>query len=115
MAPQREPSRFWVLDFGFGSRISPKSAIQDPEPSPPVHSSAPRPPSADAAWQAGLDRFGLGSLAGPLGDLIRPVAWLGAQALLVLQPTVSLFGGGASLSRLVQFLEDWDSPEEPSS
>ena len=79
---------------------------------PPLDPSTPGAPSIEAAWQAGLDRWGLGSVAAPLGELIRPVAWIGAQALLVLQPTLSLFGAGPSLTRMVRLLETWDSHEE---
>src|SRR4051794_28644139 len=81
-------------------------------PSSPLDPTTPGVPSAEAAWQASFDRWGLSSLAAPLGELIRPVAWIGAQALLVLQPTLSLFGAGPSLTRLVQRLETWDSHEE---
>jgi hypothetical protein len=47
-----------------------------------------------------LARLGLESLEAPLIDLFRPVAWIGAQALLVAQPTLALFGAGAAVARL---------------
>jgi hypothetical protein len=47
-----------------------------------------------------LARLGLDSLEAPLIDLFRPVAWIGAQALLVAQPTLALFGAGAAVARL---------------
>jgi hypothetical protein len=75
---------------------------------------ADRPPAvavpAEAApWQPALDRLGLGSSAGLVTDLVRPVAWLGAQLLLILQPTLTLFGAGPSIDRLAHYLEDLDS------
>jgi hypothetical protein len=75
---------------------------------------ADRPPAAgvapdDAPWQPALDRLGLGSSAGLVTDLVRPVAWLGAQLLLILQPTLTLFGAGPRIDRLAHYLEDLDS------
>ena len=92
--------------------MAPGHVEQSAPPALPPDSSAPGTPSRDAAWPAGLDQFGLGSLAAPLAAMVRPVAWLGAQALLVLQPTLSLFGAGPALTRLIQQLETWDSSEE---
>ncbi|MDQ2808100.1 MAG: hypothetical protein M3Z04_14485 [Chloroflexota bacterium] len=60
-----------------------------------------------------LNRAGLSSLAAPLGEMVRPFAWLGAQALLVLQPTLSLFGTGPAVARLADRWAAWDAPARP--
>ena len=58
-----------------------------------------------------LERAGLNSLAAPLGDMVRPFAWLGAQALLVLQPTLSLFGAGPAVAQLA---DRWAAEDAPA-
>lgn len=75
---------------------------------------ADRPPAvavpAEAApWQPALDRLGLGSSATLVTDLVRPVSWLGAQLLLILQPTLTLFGAGPRVDHLTDYLETLDS------
>ncbi len=65
---------------------------------------------AEPAWAPPLQRLGLGALTSPLEEMVRPVAWLGAQAVLILQPALSLFGAGPAVSRLVEALEALDSP-----
>lgn len=60
-----------------------------------------------------LDRAGLSSLAAPLGEMVRPFAWLGAQALLVLQPTLSLFGAGPAVTQLADRWAGDDGPPRP--
>ncbi len=74
----------------------------------------PSPPLAERGnpryW---LDRAGLGSLAGPLEEMLRPFAWLGAQALLVLQPTLSLFGAGSAVAQLADRWATGDAPPGP--
>ena len=75
---------------------------------------ADRPPAvavpAEAApWQPALDRLGLGSSATLVTDLVRPVSWLGAQLLLILQPTLTLLGAGPRVDHLTDYLETLDS------
>jgi hypothetical protein len=74
--------------------------------------SAPPDPAAARGWQAAITGLGLNSSAPLLRDLVRPLGWLGAQALIVLQPTLALLGAGASATRLIAYLEALDHPEE---
>src|SRR5438552_5434812 len=63
----------------------------------------------DAAWRTALAarvaRLGLGSSARLILESLRPVSWLGAQALWVAQPTLALLGWSAGAGRLARALE----------
>lgn len=71
---------------------------------------SPASADADAAWTgrvAGeLDRLGLASSARLLLLGLRPLGWLGGQALWAAQPVLALFGAGAPTARLARTLED---------
>jgi hypothetical protein len=76
-----------------------------------------RPAAPTAAGPDLVVRLGLESTMPLLADLVRPFAWLGAQALLILQPTLVLFGAGDTGARLTRLLEQPDgarpsAPEE---
>jgi len=85
------------------------------DPCEPGHSTPstipPMPERGDPLYW--LDRAGLGSLAAPLGEMLRPFAWLGTQALLVLQPTLSLFGAGTAVAQLADRWTAGDAPAGP--
>ncbi len=83
------------------------------EPSPITLTGGPTVPdrSDPLYW---LDRAGLRSLAAPLGEALRPFAWLGAQALLVLQPGFSLLGAGSTVARLAEQWAALDAPTAPN-
>ncbi|MGI8586780.1 MAG: hypothetical protein ACR2M0_03715 [Chloroflexia bacterium] len=60
-----------------------------------------------------IERLGMGSSAALFLDLIRPVSWLGAQFMLIMQPALSVFGAGREAGRLADYLEALDAPHEP--
>ena len=53
-----------------------------------------------------LSRLGLTSSARLVLDTLRPVGWLGGQALWLAQPLAALFGAGGRVGRLARTLED---------
>lgn len=57
---------------------------------------------------ATLDRLELRGVADFLLDVCRPFGWLGAQLVLVAQPTLSLFGADRHSARLAAWLEQLD-------
>jgi hypothetical protein len=71
---------------------------------------SPAPADVAAAWTgrvaAELDRLGLASSARLVLLGLRPLGWLGGQALWAAQPVLALFGGGAHAARLAHTLED---------
>jgi hypothetical protein len=75
-----------------------------------VEAGKPAPADVDAAWTgrvAGeLDRLGLASSARLLLLGLRPLGWLGGQALWAAQPVLALFGAGGQTARLARTLED---------
>jgi hypothetical protein len=73
----------------------------------PADRPAPAPPWAAIAGRLGLGPDGLG-----LDEFLRPVAWLGTQAVLVLHPTLALLGAGPNADRLVHYLEQLDTPPD---
>lgn len=59
------------------------------------------------AWVAAeLARLGLSSSARLLLLSLRPMGWLGGQALWAAQPVLALFGGGDRTAHLARTLED---------
>ena len=70
----------------------------------------PIPADADAAWTgrvaAELERLGLSSSARLLLLSLRPLGWLGGQALWAAQPVLALFGGGERTAHLARTLEN---------
>ena len=83
------------------------------------HPFAPSHSGADGAdfpapAAARLDRLGLRGVANFLLDVGRPFGWLGAQVVLVAQPTLSLFGAGQAGAKLAAWLEHVDDSEEKS-
>ncbi|HUS17629.1 MAG TPA: hypothetical protein VM536_21750 [Chloroflexia bacterium] len=88
-----------------GTNSAPHPAAKtplDPDPGVPL-----------AAGADPLARLGLESTVPLLSDLVRPFAWLGAQALLVLQPSFALFGAGNTAARLIRLLEHPDGTGGP--
>ncbi len=67
----------------------------------------------EAAMPEVIERLGMGSSATLFLDLIRPVSWLGAQFMLIMQPALSVFGAGREAGRLADYLEALDAPHEP--
>jgi hypothetical protein len=59
-------------------------------------------------WSGRLHRSGLGSVAGVLLDILEPLGPLGAQLLLVAQPSLSLITSVSrkDLNGLAQLLDD---------
>src|SRR5579859_1058085 len=72
-------------------------------PVPAAGTPYPGAPLPRAHWE-------LESVAIFCGDLLRPVAWLGTQVLLVAQPTLALLGAAAHGDRLAHYLDALDSP-----
>jgi hypothetical protein len=76
----------------------------------PVEATSLPPADADAAWTgqvaAGLDRLGLASSARLLLQSVRPLGWLGGQALWLAQPVLALFGAGTQTAHLARTLEN---------
>src|SRR4051812_25776575 len=81
--------------------------IEDSPTRLPAAGPAPAPP-----WAALVARLGLGPDGVWLDEILRPVAWLGTQAVLVLHPTLALLGAGSSADRLVHYLEQLDAPPD---
>jgi hypothetical protein len=69
-----------------------------------------RPADADAVWiervASELERLGLAETAGLVLRGVRPLGWLGGQALWAAQPVLALFGVGVPAARLARTLED---------
>ena len=84
---------------------SPPAERGRPAAASPLTHNMPGPPAA-APTALGLPPATLAFLA----DLVRPLAWFGAQGLLVLQPALTLLGAGGLASRLAQALEHLDMP-----
>jgi hypothetical protein len=65
---------------------------------------------SEAVWighvAATLERLGLTDTAGLVLRGVRPLGWLGGQALWAAQPVLALFGAGAPAARLARTLED---------
>jgi hypothetical protein len=81
------------------------------EPEADTAGAAGLPPAdADAAWvgrvAAALERLGLADSAGLVLRGMRPLGWLGGQALWAAQPVLALFGAGVPAARLARTLED---------
>lgn len=76
----------------------------------PVKATRRLPADADAAWTgqvaATLERLGLASSARLFLLSVRPLGWLGGQALWMAQPVLALFGAGAPIAHLARTLEN---------
>jgi len=59
-------------------------------------------------WASRLQKWGFEGLMPLAGDLLRPVAFLGAQALHLFSPILTTFAPRAEVERLARLLE---SPE----
>jgi hypothetical protein len=70
----------------------------------------PVPADATPAWTgrvaAELERLGLSTSARLLLLSLRPLGWVGGQALWAAQPVLALFGGGERTAHLARTLED---------
>jgi len=65
-------------------------------PANPAQESAPRRDSDDAlALARTLHRAGLGSVAAFALDVLKPLHWIGGQAVWVLQPFIAGLGAGS--------------------
>nr|ALS89704.1 MetaGeneMark_Unknown Function [uncultured bacterium] len=64
-----------------------------------------------APLAAQLDRLKLRGVAEFLLDIGRPFGWLGAQLVLVAQPTLSIFGADKSSREIADWLEQLDDNE----
>lgn len=89
------------------ARLIPNS---ETKPLPPTTHTTTGP---EAAMPEVIERLGMGSSAALFLDLIRPVSWLGAQFILIMQPALSVFGAGREAGRLADYLEALDAPHEP--
>ena len=63
-------------------------------------------------WTARLDRWGLMPVAPVLLQVIRPLGFIGSQALLFGQPVLTLFADAQSLDELAALLDDPDALEQ---
>ena len=61
------------------------------------------------AWTARLDRWGLTPVAPILLQVIRPLGFIGSQAMLFGQPVLTLFADAQSLDELAALLDDPDA------
>ena len=63
-------------------------------------------------WAARLDRWGLMPVAPILLQVIRPLGFIGSQALLFGQPFLTWFADVQSLDELASLLDDPDALEQ---
>ena len=64
------------------------------------------------AWAARLDRWGLMPVAPVLLQVIRPLGFIGSQALLFGQPFLTWFADAQSLDELSSLLDDPDALDQ---
>ena len=63
-------------------------------------------------WAARLERWGLMPVAPVLLQVIRPLGFIGSQALLFGQPFLTLFADARSLEELSSLLDDPDALDQ---
>lgn len=60
-------------------------------------------------WAARLERWGLRPVAPILFEVLRPMGFLGSQAVLFGQPLLNTFADARSIKELVSLLDDPDA------
>ena len=60
-------------------------------------------------WAARLKRWGLTPIAPFLLEILRPLGFIGSQAMLIGQPLLTLFMDASSLEELSSLLDDPDA------
>lgn len=67
------------------------------------------------SWAAGLRKWVWGGFAPLAAEILRPVAFLGAQALYLFAPILTTFASPAEVERLARWLESPESLDHLST